>query len=54
VNLQLLCGESCRNVPEEMRTTSLRPYCLNDVTARDLQKTTPFCSRSKSFDTSAP
>lgn len=43
-----------RATPEEARAAVLGVTCVNDVTARDLQKTDPCFSRAKSFDTFCP
>lgn len=55
VELAVVIGRSCRHVPEEaFRDYVLGYTCLNDVTARDLQKKDGQFTRSKSFDTFSP
>jgi len=43
-----------RATAEEARKAVLGVACVNDVTARDLQRTDPCFSRAKSFDTFCP
>jgi 2-keto-4-pentenoate hydratase/2-oxohepta-3-ene-1,7-dioic acid hydratase in catechol pathway len=53
--LAVVIGKACRHVPEEsFRDYVLGYTCINDVTARDLQKKDGQFTRSKSFDTFAP
>jgi 2-keto-4-pentenoate hydratase/2-oxohepta-3-ene-1,7-dioic acid hydratase in catechol pathway len=53
--LAVVIGQTCRNVPEESFKDYVLGYtCINDVTARDLQKKDGQFTRSKSFDTFAP
>jgi len=53
--LAVVIGRACRNVPEEEARDYILGYtCINDVTARDLQKKDGQFTRSKSFDTFAP
>jgi 2-keto-4-pentenoate hydratase/2-oxohepta-3-ene-1,7-dioic acid hydratase in catechol pathway len=53
--LAVVIGKSCRQVPaENFRDYVLGYTCINDVTARDLQKKDGQFTRSKSFDTFAP
>jgi 2-keto-4-pentenoate hydratase/2-oxohepta-3-ene-1,7-dioic acid hydratase in catechol pathway len=54
--LAVVIGRRCRNLEE---SEDARPYilgytCLNDVTARDLQKKDGQWARAKGFDTSCP
>ena len=54
--LAVVIGRRCRNLGE---SEDARPYvlgytCLNDVTARDLQKKDGQWARAKGFDTSCP
>ncbi len=53
--LAIIIGKRCRNVRREDAGSVILGYtCLNDVTARDLQKKDVQWTRSKSFDTFAP
>ncbi len=53
--LAVVIGRTCRHVrPEDFRDYVLGFTCINDVTARDLQKQDGQFTRSKSFDTFAP
>jgi 2-keto-4-pentenoate hydratase/2-oxohepta-3-ene-1,7-dioic acid hydratase in catechol pathway len=53
--LALVIGKKARNIPLNKVPEYILGYtCLNDVTARDLQKKDVQWSRSKSFDTFAP
>ncbi len=53
--LAVVIGRTCRQVrEEEVRDYILGFTCINDVTARDLQKKDGQFTRSKSFDTFAP
>jgi 2-keto-4-pentenoate hydratase/2-oxohepta-3-ene-1,7-dioic acid hydratase in catechol pathway len=53
--LAVVIGRACRRVPEgAFRDCVLGYTCINDVTARDLQKKDGQFTRSKSFDTFAP
>ncbi|MHB9073408.1 MAG: fumarylacetoacetate hydrolase family protein [Desulfobaccales bacterium] len=53
--LAVVIGRTCRHVrEEEARDYILGFTCINDVTARDLQKKDGQFTRSKSFDTFAP
>jgi 2-keto-4-pentenoate hydratase/2-oxohepta-3-ene-1,7-dioic acid hydratase in catechol pathway len=53
--LAVVIGKACRNVPVESFQDYVLGYsCINDVTARDLQKKDGQFTRSKSFDTFAP
>ncbi len=53
--LAVVIGKKCRNVPEERAHNYIFGLtCLNDVTARDLQKKDAHLTRSKSFDTFCP
>ena len=54
--LCVVMGKTCYQLPED---EDVRPYilgytCLNDVTARDLQKKDGQWARAKGFDTSCP
>ena len=54
--LGVVIGRRCRNLPED---EDVRPYilgytCVNDVTARDLQKKDAQWTRGKGFDTFCP
>ena len=54
--LAVVIGRACYQLPDG---TDLKPYilgytCLNDVTARDLQKTDVQWTRAKGFDTFCP
>jgi 2-keto-4-pentenoate hydratase/2-oxohepta-3-ene-1,7-dioic acid hydratase in catechol pathway len=53
--LAVVIGKTARNVKEaDFRNYVLGYTCINDVTARDLQKKDGQFTRSKSFDTFAP
>lgn len=53
--LGVIIGRTARNVPEnEADNYILGLTCVNDVTARDLQKTDGQWSRAKGFDTFCP
>ena len=53
--LAVVIGKPCRQVAlENFRDYVLGYTCINDVTARDLQKKDGQFTRSKSFDTFAP
>jgi 2-keto-4-pentenoate hydratase/2-oxohepta-3-ene-1,7-dioic acid hydratase in catechol pathway len=53
--LGVVIGRLCKNVSEQNAPDSVFGYtCLNDVTARDLQKKDGQFTRSKSFDTFCP
>jgi 2-keto-4-pentenoate hydratase/2-oxohepta-3-ene-1,7-dioic acid hydratase in catechol pathway len=53
--LAVVIGKPCRHAaPEDFRDYVLGYTCINDVTARDLQKKDGQFTRSKSFDTFAP
>jgi 2-keto-4-pentenoate hydratase/2-oxohepta-3-ene-1,7-dioic acid hydratase in catechol pathway len=53
--LAVVIGRPCRHVKaEDFRDYVLGYTCINDVTARDLQKKDGQFTRSKSFDTFAP
>jgi 2-keto-4-pentenoate hydratase/2-oxohepta-3-ene-1,7-dioic acid hydratase in catechol pathway len=53
--LAVVMGRTCRHVKaEDFRDYVLGYTCINDVTARDLQKKDGQFTRSKSFDTFAP
>jgi 2-keto-4-pentenoate hydratase/2-oxohepta-3-ene-1,7-dioic acid hydratase in catechol pathway len=53
--LAVVIGKACRHVPAESFQDYVLGYtCINDVTARDLQKKDGQFTRSKSFDTFAP
>ena len=53
--LALVIGKTAKNVkPEDALDYVLGATCLNDVTARDLQKKDGQWTRAKSFDTFAP
>jgi 2-keto-4-pentenoate hydratase/2-oxohepta-3-ene-1,7-dioic acid hydratase in catechol pathway len=53
--LAVVIGRTCRHIkPEDFRDYVLGYTCINDVTARDLQKKDGQFTRSKSFDTFAP
>jgi 2-keto-4-pentenoate hydratase/2-oxohepta-3-ene-1,7-dioic acid hydratase in catechol pathway len=50
--LAVVIGRRCRNVPEaEVPSVVFGFTCLNDVTARDIQRKEKHLTRSKSFDT---
>ncbi len=53
--LAVVIGKTARNVkPEDFRDYVLGYTCINDVTARDLQKKDGQWTRAKGFDTFAP
>lgn len=53
--LAVVVGRRVKNVPEAEALDAVFGYtCINDVTARDLQKKDVQFTRSKSFDTFAP
>ncbi len=53
--LAVVIGKKCKNVSEENSKKYILGYvCLNDVTARDLQKKDGQWTRAKSFDTFCP
>jgi len=53
--MAVVIGKSCRNVSEKDAMDAVFGLtCLNDVTARDLQKKDGQLTRSKSFDTFCP
>src|SRR6476646_1328045 len=54
--LAVVIGDVCKDLPDEADVSEyIRGYaCLNDVTARDLQKSDVQFTRSKSFDTFCP
>ncbi|MGE5308704.1 MAG: fumarylacetoacetate hydrolase family protein [Deltaproteobacteria bacterium] len=53
--LALVIGKTARNIPERKARGYILGYtCLNDVTARDLQKKDGQWTRAKSFDTFCP
>ena len=53
--LGVIIGKQCRNVSEADALSVVFGYtCLNDVTARDIQKSDPQWTRGKSFDTFCP
>jgi 2-keto-4-pentenoate hydratase/2-oxohepta-3-ene-1,7-dioic acid hydratase in catechol pathway len=53
--LAVIIGKTCRNIPEkEAMEVIFGVTCLNDITARELQKTDSNLTRSKSFDTFCP
>jgi len=54
--LAIVIGDICKDLPDEADVSEyIRGYtCLNDVTARDLQKSDVQFTRSKSFDTFCP
>lgn len=53
--LAVAIGQRCRNVPAAEARSVIRGYTiLNDVTARDLQRTEVQWARAKGFDTFAP
>lgn len=55
VELAFVIGKAARNVPEEEAYQYIAGYTImNDVTARDLQKSEKQWVRAKSFDTFAP
>lgn len=53
--LAVVMGKTARRVPEEAAWDYILGYtCMNDVTARDLQKKDGLFTRAKGFDTFAP
>ena len=53
--LAVIIGRKTKNISEEKALEAVFGYsCINDVTARDLQKKDVQFTRSKSFDTFAP
>lgn len=53
--LAVVIGKTCKNVKEDEAAQYIFGYtCLNDVTARDLQKKDGQWTRAKSFDTFCP
>ncbi len=53
--LGVVIGKRCRNVPREAARDVILGYtCINDVTARDLQKKDVQFTRAKGFDTFCP
>ena len=53
--LCVVIGRRCRNVKSEDALNYVFGYtCLNDVTARDIQKSDPQWTRGKGFDTFCP
>ncbi|HEY9246973.1 MAG TPA: fumarylacetoacetate hydrolase family protein [Candidatus Methanoperedens sp.] len=53
--LAVIIGKRCKNIKAEDVGDVIKGYtCINDVTARDLQKIDGQWTRSKSFDTFAP
>ncbi|MBZ0271761.1 fumarylacetoacetate hydrolase family protein [bacterium] len=53
--IAIVIARTCRNVPPEEALSVVLGYtCLNDVTARDLQRRDVQFSRAKSFDTFCP
>ncbi|HTH50603.1 MAG TPA: fumarylacetoacetate hydrolase family protein [Pyrinomonadaceae bacterium] len=54
--LAVVIGDVCRDLPDDADVNEyIRGYtCLNDVTARDLQKSDVQFTRAKSFDTFCP
>jgi 2-keto-4-pentenoate hydratase/2-oxohepta-3-ene-1,7-dioic acid hydratase in catechol pathway len=54
--LAVVIGDVCKDLPDEADVSEyIRGYtCLNDVTARDLQKSDVQFTRAKSFDTFCP
>ncbi|HEV7701588.1 MAG TPA: fumarylacetoacetate hydrolase family protein [Pyrinomonadaceae bacterium] len=54
--LAVIIGDVCKDLPEDADVSEyIRGYtCLNDVTARDLQKKDGQFTRAKSFDTFCP
>lgn len=54
--LAVIIGDVCKDLPEDADVSEyIRGYtCLNDVTARDLQKSDVQFTRAKSFDTFCP
>ena len=53
--LAVVIGKKCKNISEKNSKKYILGYtCLNDVTARDLQKKDEQWTRAKSFDTFCP
>ena len=53
--LAIVIGKRCRNIAEGEVPAHVAGFtCLNDVTARDIQKAEAHFTRSKSFDTFCP
>jgi 2-keto-4-pentenoate hydratase/2-oxohepta-3-ene-1,7-dioic acid hydratase in catechol pathway len=53
--LAVVIGKTARRVPQEQALDYVLGYtCINDVTARDLQKRDGLFTRAKGFDTFAP
>ena len=53
--LAVAIGRRCRNVPEDAAAAVIAGYtCVNDVTARDLQRAEVQFTRAKGFDTFCP
>jgi 2-keto-4-pentenoate hydratase/2-oxohepta-3-ene-1,7-dioic acid hydratase in catechol pathway len=54
--LAVIVGDVCKDLPDDADVSEyIRGYtCLNDVTARDLQKSDVQFTRAKSFDTFCP
>ena len=53
--LGVVIGRKCRNIkPGHAREYIFGYTCLNDVTARDIQKSDPQWTRGKGFDTFCP
>lgn len=53
--LGVVIGKKCRNVSAEDAYSYIFGYtCLNDITARDIQKSDPQWTRGKGFDTFCP
>ncbi|MBU1086793.1 MAG: fumarylacetoacetate hydrolase family protein [Candidatus Omnitrophica bacterium] len=53
--LALVIGKKAHNIPESKALTYVLGYtCLNDITARDIQKKDGQWTRAKSFDTFCP
>ena len=53
--LAIIISKKCRNIPESKAMDYVEGFtCLNDVTARDLQKLDNQWTRAKSFDTFCP
>ena len=53
--LAVIIGKKCKNIPQDVSFDYIKGYsCLNDVTARDLQKVDSQWTRAKSFDTFCP
>lgn len=53
--LAIIIGRRCKDVPAEKAAEFILGYtCMNDVTARDIQKSDGQWTRAKGFDTFAP